>query len=59
MTPYEELLLGDLEDEVEKLNDWEREFVASIRGQLDANENVRLTERQYDKLYELWEQYCD
>lgn len=46
-------MIEDCENRESKLSNWEREFIASIRAQLEAGRS--LTARQAETLDNIWE----
>lgn len=47
------LMIKDCEEREEKLSDWERNFVQSLRERVDKN--LSLTDRQIEKLNQIWD----
>jgi hypothetical protein len=46
-------LVDDCEHREQRLTDWEREFIDTIRNRIEANRGV--TPAQEDKLLEIWD----
>lgn len=48
----QEQMIDDIEDRESRLNDWEREFISSIKSRLD--DDMNLTTRQEEILERIW-----
>lgn len=53
-TPYLQLI-SDCEKRESRLTEWERNFVQSVREQLEDNPPVPLSPKQSEKLDQIWE----
>jgi hypothetical protein len=58
--PTVEEMIEELEAKDSGLSPWELDFVDSVRGRFDEedDDNNGLTEKQVDKLKEVWERHC-
>ena len=52
MITEQEQMIDDVEDRESRLNDWEREFISSIKSRLD--DDMDLTTRQEEILERIW-----
>ena len=63
MTSNEEMMLDELWEEYDDgcidLDEWEARFVTDLHDRFEENEEYQLTDKQSDKLKEIWERYCD
>ena len=48
----QEQMIDDIEDRESRVNDWEREFISSIKSRLD--DDMNLTTRQEEILERIW-----
>ena len=52
-----EAMMGELEDHQDSFNNWELNFYDSIRTRID--DDLELTTAQFDKLREIYKDYCE